>query len=336
MRILALDGGGIKALVALTMLREIESRTGRRITDLFDMIGGASTGAVLGALLAIRQNDLDTCEALYLSLARNVFYVGSAPPEDESNSQSSAWSRIVNYTNMLKTGAFYRSKPLMRILTALFKQHTSSIDTARSFAIPNFFVSTQVHIVPPRPFIWRNYNYPPDTPSRYQGTSNEEVYAGLRASTAAPTFFDPYVHPDHPEQRHVDGALYANNPAAVALHEARCLFGKDVPIDCLVSIGTGEAEQKPCTEGFGSMLAALARSAISVEKTDEALTDALAESSVRYFRLDPISEHLDFQIDETREEILVLMKQVARQYVSEQAAVFDRIAAELLQGQAKS
>ena len=39
-----------------------------------------------------------------------------------------------------------------------------------------------------------------------------------------------------------DGALLTNNPTAVALHEARLLWGKSVPIQCIISLGTGKCE----------------------------------------------------------------------------------------------
>lgn len=46
-RILFLDGGGIKGLVQLQVLMELEERTQSKITDLFDWIVGTSTGGVI-------------------------------------------------------------------------------------------------------------------------------------------------------------------------------------------------------------------------------------------------------------------------------------------------
>ena len=46
-RILCLDGGGIRGLLQMTILQEIERRMGKRITDLFDWIIGTSTGGVI-------------------------------------------------------------------------------------------------------------------------------------------------------------------------------------------------------------------------------------------------------------------------------------------------
>ena len=40
MRILAIDGGGIRGMIPAIVLAEIERRTGRRAADLFDLIAG--------------------------------------------------------------------------------------------------------------------------------------------------------------------------------------------------------------------------------------------------------------------------------------------------------
>ena len=45
-RILCLDGGGMKGLVEIEILMQIEQATGKKITELFDWIVATSTGAV--------------------------------------------------------------------------------------------------------------------------------------------------------------------------------------------------------------------------------------------------------------------------------------------------
>ena len=50
--VLCLDGGGIRGLVILQFLDEIEKTTGKRITELFDWIVGTSTGGVIAIALS--------------------------------------------------------------------------------------------------------------------------------------------------------------------------------------------------------------------------------------------------------------------------------------------
>lgn len=46
-RLLFLDGGGIKGLVQIEVLRQLEEATGRKVTQLFDWIVGSSIGAII-------------------------------------------------------------------------------------------------------------------------------------------------------------------------------------------------------------------------------------------------------------------------------------------------
>lgn len=46
-RMLFLDGGGIRGLIQIEVLRKLEQETGRKITELFDWIVGTSTGGII-------------------------------------------------------------------------------------------------------------------------------------------------------------------------------------------------------------------------------------------------------------------------------------------------
>ena len=59
-RILFLDGGGMRGLLEIEMLSQIEKRTGRRIVELFDWIVGTSTGAVI-ALALVYGKEISKC-----------------------------------------------------------------------------------------------------------------------------------------------------------------------------------------------------------------------------------------------------------------------------------
>src|SRR5215210_5704304 len=46
-KVLSIDGGGIRGIIPATVLAEIERRTGSRIAQLFDLVAGTSTGGIL-------------------------------------------------------------------------------------------------------------------------------------------------------------------------------------------------------------------------------------------------------------------------------------------------
>ena len=68
--------------------------------------------------------------------------------------------------------------------------------------------------------------------SNYRGSSRFKTWEAVRASSAAPGFFDDFRTQGLVFQ---DGALIANNPSSVGLHEAKHLWPKE-ELQCLVSL----------------------------------------------------------------------------------------------------
>ena len=78
-RILSIDGGGIRGIIPAMVLADIERRTGRRISELFDFVTGTSTGGLLALALTLPgQEGQPRCTAydlvrLYESEGEQVF-----------------------------------------------------------------------------------------------------------------------------------------------------------------------------------------------------------------------------------------------------------------------
>jgi uncharacterized protein len=51
MKVLTIDGGGIRGLIPARVLEEIERRCGRPAGELFDLVAGTSTGAIIACAL---------------------------------------------------------------------------------------------------------------------------------------------------------------------------------------------------------------------------------------------------------------------------------------------
>src|SRR5438874_1178764 len=79
-KILALDGGGIRGVITLGVLKSLEEKlrdaTGGgeefRLADFFDLIGGTSTGAIMATGLATGMS-VDKIQDFYRKFATTAF-----------------------------------------------------------------------------------------------------------------------------------------------------------------------------------------------------------------------------------------------------------------------
>jgi patatin-like phospholipase/acyl hydrolase len=65
MRVLSIDGGGIRGIIPALVLCHLEERTGRPVGSLFDLVAGTSTGGIIAAALT-RPDPLPASEILDL------------------------------------------------------------------------------------------------------------------------------------------------------------------------------------------------------------------------------------------------------------------------------
>ena len=109
-RLLALDGGGIRGVMSLEILRKMEqdlaAATGKgasfRLGDFFDYIGGTSTGAIIAAGLAMGKSVQELID----------FYIDAGPLMFE---KSSLIGRL---------RSFYQADPLRNKLNSVFGERT--------------------------------------------------------------------------------------------------------------------------------------------------------------------------------------------------------------------
>ena len=73
-RLLSLDGGGVRGLASLYMLRKILSFVGSpKPCDYFDMIGGTSTGGLIAIMLGRLEMSIDECIDAYIEMMDVIF-----------------------------------------------------------------------------------------------------------------------------------------------------------------------------------------------------------------------------------------------------------------------
>jgi calcium-independent phospholipase A2-gamma len=100
-----------------------------------------------------------------------------------------------------------------------------------------------------RPFVFRNYTLPFRVQSLYSGTFRHKMWEAVRASSAAPGYFGEFKLE---ENLHQDGGLFVNNPCAVAIHEAKCIW-PNAKLLSVVSIGTGRCQPLNMAAGVNAI-----------------------------------------------------------------------------------
>lgn len=71
--ILSIDGGGMRGTISIAMLAELEQLTGKPCQQLFDMVAGTSTGAIIAAALGLGYTAQQTLEMVYLDRLPKAF-----------------------------------------------------------------------------------------------------------------------------------------------------------------------------------------------------------------------------------------------------------------------
>lgn len=259
-KILSIDGGGIRGIIPAMLLAEIEKRTGKQIFEMFDLIAGTSTGGLLALALTLPDRDnpsqakyqaKDTIE-LYKQEGKIIFKKDDSHLEKWiENSFKPIVQKIglpvVEIEDLLrpKFPSDGRDKVLTKyfgdtfIEKALKEVVITSYDT--ELRSPVFFTSNPSKQV---------------TDSRVfrKICSGFTMKQAAMATSAAPTYFEPYKVPTaHPTERGyyslVDGGVFANNPTSLAVMEIIIeskKAGKEVKLEdiLVVSLGTGSLTRR--------------------------------------------------------------------------------------------
>lgn len=296
-RILTIDGGGTRGVVALQTLRKLVELTQKPVHQLFDYICGVSTGAILAFMLGLFHMPLDECEELYRKLGSDIF----------------SQNVIVGTVKMSWSHAFYDSQTWEKIL----KERMGSalmIETARNPMCPKVAaVSTIVNRgSTPKAFVFRNYGHFPGSQSHYLGGCQYKMWQAIRASSAAPGYFAEYALGN---DLHQDGGLLLNNPSALAMHECKCLW-PDAPLECIVSLGTGRYESDVRNNTtYTSLKTKLSNVINSATDTEEVhiMLDGLLPPDT-YFRFNPVMCE-NIPLDESRNEKLDQLQLEGSKYI---------------------
>jgi patatin-like phospholipase/acyl hydrolase len=246
-RILSIDGGGIRGIIPAAVLVEIEARAGKPITELFDFVAGTSTGGIIALGLTLAGGDgskprysAEDLRDLYLDRGPQIF-----PPLRPS------WLR----TGLGVFDERHRERPLTEVLREYMGEARLK-DALSPVLVPAYEIELR------QPFFFRSVRA-----AEQPETFDYPIWQVARATSAAPTYFEAARIPSPSDEYDpfalVDGGVFANNPSMCAFADVRlgrhvsatapAAEAREDPIESegmfMVSLGTGElADRIPWQE----------------------------------------------------------------------------------------
>jgi len=258
---LSIDGGGIKGIVPLVMLYEIQQRIYEEVSkndtdkagvphlhQYFDVISGTSVGGIIGLALATDEVEADAHSG------SNLIIDGGQKSDKEYISDPKALIRLfINHRNdfFKKQLSGWPDFIVMFMLNCLDLKKVSLYDNiSKKNILKHYFkelcfsdlkttvLVTSTDIKTAKPFIFGT-----------QHTKEDALYQAAHATSTAPLYFKPYIlrDKDYEEgeeykcQYLIDGGLVANNPVLLAYRYL--IDNQSNESKLLVSLGCGETKE---------------------------------------------------------------------------------------------
>ena len=316
-RILALDGGGIKSIITLKILDYIETKTGKRTTELFDLISGTSSGGLM---------------SLYFSI----------PDENDPTKSKYSAAEIIKLVEE-DAQTIFKPRPLSRVIgkrtVQLFKPAypRKNIETAMENRFQDLKMSdapgnalvisfdTQVT----KPFCFKTYD---------KKVSHALMKDAGMATSISPFYFDPVLFKDNENREHtlIDGGLAAKNPSMYAYTEAKLLYPNAKIL--LVSLGAGYQQKERYSynrmQGWGFVRFILPTIVFMLDGTANANSEYIEKLTTydkddKYVRLQPVYhkkyDKFNNEPDDTSKDNLENLNRIADQYIQDHRKELDEL-----------
>ncbi len=302
-KVLSIDGGGIRGIIPAKVLAAIEKITRKPIARLFDLIAGTSTGGILA--LGLTKPDASGAPQYP---AEDL--VGFYDKEGSRIFSRSLWHRVC------ALGDLHQEKYSCAGIDSVLKEYFGDArlkDAATDVLVPSyeierrfafFFKSSTARVKPDYDFAMRDV---------------------ARATSAAPTYFEPQKLQNGTSDYYalIDGGVFANNPAACALVEARTTHpGAEQFL--VVSLGTGAMTLPiPYVQAKNWGLARWAKPLLDVvfdgvsSTVDYQLTQLLPEHN--YYRLQTTLNRYNQRMDNTSPRNITALKSLADKLIDDRA-----------------
>lgn len=310
-KILSIDGGGIRGLMAAVVLDHLQSRLPLPLSRYFDVVGGTSTGAIIAGLIRAEKTGL----ADFYRVHGPVIF---------SKKKPATWLRV----QLAKLGLvgyqygqlYFRQQLKAALGDVRLKDVPPLVSVCQNPADKKAWILTS-----------DKARRDPD----YDFALADAVFA----SAAAPAYFEPARIASAAGNTYslVDGGLVAPNPALVGLTELVKERGSEITeVPLILSFGTGpdsvgaDFSGKPAVLFAADVIdAQMASASEMVESTLGTLFDFFKLTD-RYIRINPPVTGLS--MDDASLGAIDLLIEAGRQCIRENAEALDRVV-QLLQAE---
>jgi patatin-like phospholipase/acyl hydrolase len=345
-KILTIDGGGIRGLIPARVLVELESLTGRPVAETFDIIAGTSTGGMVA--LGLSRPSADSSPALsaqdvldtYVRYGSTIFpraHLRSVRSLHEAEAAKASLSRRLGALARPRRYGNARYSPAgLEAVLSRFLGETCLADALTDVIIPTYDWKAG------RSLVFRSRE------AREGSGPNPTMALLARATTAAPTYFPPVHHwVDGREVILIDGGFIANNPASIAYYEALCLerLLDEEAAFFVLSLGTGRPpEMTPTYEEIWSrdwLELAMGMLGVAFDGTSEVVDDLLGHiiggrwRKGRYWRVQTDLYGVNLDLDDASDGNISALLQVADRLVAERREELTQIASKLVGGRSR-
>ena len=330
-KILSIDGGGIRGIIPAMVLATIEGQTGRPACELFDLIAGTSTGGIIALGVTAPGEEQAGASPLPRWSAQQLADIYA---EDGGAIFHRSLVHTIETVDGLLVEKYSASG-----LEALLERCLG--DVRLSQALTDVLI-TSYDIQTHQPFFFKSFRPDPRAPSddadARANLSPVRDYAMRvvgRATSAAPTYFEPAhvmaLSPGDspPDYALVDGGTFANNPAMCAYAEAlRNHPGADVLI---VSLGTGRLTESISfdqAKHWGLVQWAHPLLGVIMDGSSAAIDyqlDELLGADQGHFRFQSVLEGVSDSLDDASAANIAGLRGVAEKLIADNTARLDSL-----------
>jgi patatin-like phospholipase/acyl hydrolase len=215
-KILSIDGNGVKGILPIFVLADIEKQCNRYLPDVFNMFAGTSTGGVIASMTTIPENERSTKPLYSASAQIEIFIDNGKNIFPRLNSMSRYLGQTLSCSKNLRE--MYRNK---------------TKDFYLSQTLNDLIVSSMNCEGDPHTEYFTNYE------ARGLRTRDVPLADVLMATSTQPTYFEPYKIKGLGS--FLDGSLTTKNSSRKAFEEAINRFKKNKTEIFVLSLSTDDS-----------------------------------------------------------------------------------------------